>query len=209
MRWIFRGIVLLMFLLVSATLHYTLPQRDIVIITGTEIVRQDFSRINRLFFAQADSGTAEAENRDLRLINTINENGRVRVYRNEDTGLGWPFYLKFGSADLQAEAQSLISSQADPNWVVVRHYGWRSTWVSIYPNAVSVHSISGPDVRLIPWFNILVLTALFAVVWGVGVRILRFRRRRIDPLIEAAEDRLEDAADDVRGFWGRLFGRNS
>ncbi|MEL6701527.1 MAG: DUF1523 family protein, partial [Pseudomonadota bacterium] len=47
-KWIFRIVV---FLLAAAFLHYTLPQRDIVRVNGTEILRQDFSGWNRIFYA--------------------------------------------------------------------------------------------------------------------------------------------------------------
>lgn len=206
LQGIFRAIGLCLLFIVLGLLHYTLPQRDIVLITGTEIIRQDFSGWNRMFYAQADSGSAAAANRDLRLINTIDASGTVRVYRNEDTGFGWPPYLKLDSSDLQAEAQAAVSTPAAPTWVAVRHYGWRSQVLSIYPNAVSMRSLEGPDVRLIPWFNILFLIGLVAVLWGVVVRVNRWRRRRIDPLIEAVDERIDDATDDVRGLWARLFG---
>lgn len=207
MRWILRGCLALLGLLVLASLHYTLPQRDIVRVTGTEIIRQDFSGWNAMFYAQADSGSATGVNRDLRLINTVDANGKVRVYRNEDTGFGWPPYFKLDSSNLQAEAQSLQSSREAPQWIALRHYGWRNEWISIYPNALSLREVSGPDVRLLPVFNTLVLLFLFALAWGVTVRLRRFRRARIDPMIEAVDARLEDAGDDMRGIWARMFGR--
>ena len=55
---------------VFGLLHYVLPQHDVVKITSTEIIRMDFTTVNRLFFAQADSGSAELTTRDVRLINT-------------------------------------------------------------------------------------------------------------------------------------------
>ena len=70
MRWIKWIFLALVVLLVFSVFHYTLPQRDIVRVTGTEIIRQDFSGWNRIFYAQADSGNDEGVNRDLRLINT-------------------------------------------------------------------------------------------------------------------------------------------
>lgn len=209
MRFIFRLVLLALFLCIGATLHYTLPKRDIVVITGTEITRQDFSNFNRFFYAQADSGSAELSNRDLRLINTQNADGTVMVYRNEDTGLGWPYYLKFDSADLQAEAQASVSSLSEPQWFAIRHYGWRSNWLTTYRNALSIKPVAGPDVTLIPWFNIVFLTVLLAFVWGITVRIIRFRRNRIDPLIEAAADNVDDARDSTNRWFRRLFGSKS
>ncbi len=39
--------------------HYVLPQHDIARVTSTEVIRQDFTSFNRLFYAQADSGNVE------------------------------------------------------------------------------------------------------------------------------------------------------
>ena len=80
------GIRLTFFAIVAVFLHYTLPQRDIVRVTDTEIIRKDYSGWTRIFYAQADSGDVESVNRDLRLINAVRVNGRGSVYRNEDTG---------------------------------------------------------------------------------------------------------------------------
>ena len=45
------------------------------------------------------------------------------VYRNEDTGWGWPPYFKFDTKNLQTEAADLISSKEEPQWVILTHYG--------------------------------------------------------------------------------------
>lgn len=174
-RWFLWG---LFAAILGSCLHYTLPQRDIVIVTGTEIIRQDVGGLNSWFYAGADSGNATTANRDLRLINTTDADGTTRVYRNEDTGVGWPPYFKFDSADLQADAQAVISTRAEPQWVAVRHYGWRSTLISIYPNATSLKPVSGPDATLIPWFNIIVLVGLLALIRAVQVRIARWWCRK-------------------------------
>ena len=81
-RWIMK---VLLALLVLAAFHYNLPQRDIVRITGTEILRKDLSGWTGMFYAAAQSGEAQTQNRDLRLINAVRANGKVSVYRNEDT----------------------------------------------------------------------------------------------------------------------------
>ena len=38
------GLILLVALIVTAFFHYTLPQRDIVRIVGTEVIRMDVDR---------------------------------------------------------------------------------------------------------------------------------------------------------------------
>ena len=144
-------------------LHYVLPQHDIVQVTNTEIIRTDFSSLNRMFYAQADSGNVDQPTRDLRLINTNKkktfllgfiprEDTEVMVYRNEDTGWIWPPYFKFDSSDLQAEAANEARGES---WALVTHYGWRIRWATVYPNAISIRPVDGPDVRVIPWFNII------------------------------------------------------
>lgn len=211
MRLFATGVGIFLLTLFVAILHYTLPQRDIVRITGTEIIRADFSGMNRVFYANPDSGNLDRTNRDLRLINTAYPNGGVMVFRNEDTGFSWPFYFKFDSSNLQAEAADLESNKAEPTYAIVRHYGWRNELFSIYPNAVSVREIDDPNMRLIPWFNIVFLILLGLVLLGIFRLWQRFKRRRIDPVVDQVgetwdrvEDRATDAQGSVTGFFGRI-----
>lgn len=182
MRWTRITVIAGLVLIFGAVLHYTLPQRDIARITGTEIIRQDFSGLNRIFYAQGDSGNAQTDSRDLRLINAVLASGDVMVYRNEDTGFGWPPYFKLNSADLHAEAANLTSTAADPQWVAISHYGWRSRLLTTYPNVVGIRPIDGPDVTLIPWLNIAILLGLAFLVFMVWRIWERFEDRVIDPL---------------------------
>jgi len=177
-KWIFWSVIAL---LMAAFLHYTLPQTDIVRISDTYEKRIDYGA-NSIFWSGSDNGSASASaNRDVFFIQTVRANGKPIVYRNEDTGWGWPPYFKFDTATLQAEAADLRSTRAATDWVAVRHYGWRSELLSIYPNAVSVRAVDSADVTLIPWFNIVFLIVLFAVVWAVRVRWRRFRASRAEP----------------------------
>lgn len=171
--------------LIAAFFHYTLPQNDIVRINDTEVRRIDFGS-NSMFWSQPDSGNASGTvNRDIFFIQATGADGKPRVYRNEDTGLwGWPPYFKINTANVQAEAADLRSTAAEPTWVRVRHYGWRSQVLSIFPNALSVKPVAGPDVRIIPWTTIIVLTIFGCTVWAIWSRIRRFRRNRIDPLLD-------------------------
>lgn len=197
-KWTFRLVVLA---LLAAFLSYVLPQRDIVRVVSTEVIRTDFTAYNRLFYAQADSGSAEAATRDLRLINTVRYNGRVMVYRNEDTGWIWPPYFKFDSSDLQAEAEDLTSTTDVPRWAVVTHYGWRIRYLTVYPNAIDIRPVADPEARMIPWFNIIFLTVLFAIGWAVTVRWRRFRARRIQPRL----DQIDSAIGEQRAGISRWF----
>lgn len=191
--------------LLGMFLHYTLPQYDVVRIVSTDVRRVDFGE-NSIFWAQQDAGQegAATVNRDVRFIEAFYPNGKPMVYRNEDTGWGWPPYFKLDSSNLQAEATDLVSTKDAPKWVSLRHYGWRNEFLSIYPNAVSVREVEGPDHRVINWFNIGILTLLAALFWAIRVRWIRFRERRIDPMVERVEDNLEAAGDAVAQKRGRF-----
>ncbi len=205
MRWSFWLVVIL---IVGGFLHYTLPQRDIV-----RIVKVD-TRIttvgeNAIFYATPDVGTGESvSQRDIRFIDTIRPNGRPMVYRNEDTGWVWPPYFKYDSSNLQAEAADLVSTAEAPKWVAVTHYGWRLTWLSIYPNAVKVKPVAGPDVTLIPWVNIVVLILLALILFLLRRMWLQFVERTIDPLradmqeaVDRTEARVDGARAGIRGWF--------
>ncbi|KAA2313438.1 DUF1523 family protein [Pseudooceanicola sediminis] len=185
LKWAFWGIIAI---IAAAFFHYTLPQHDIVRITDTFEKRVDFGA-NSIFWADANTGNATGNtNRDVFFIQSIRENGKPMVYRNEDTGWGWPPYFKFDTNNLQAQASDLKSTSANPQWVRVTHYGWRNEFLSTFPNAVGLKAVPGPDVTSIPWLNIIILTLVAALFWAIRVRWLRFRRRRIDPMLENVED---------------------
>ena len=202
----------LLFVILGSFFHYVLPQHDIVKVTSTEIIRTDFSGVNRIFYAQPDSGTTEQQTRDLRLINTQKNNtfllgfvprdsSSVMVYRNEDTGWIWPPYFKFDSADLQAEAANLARGD---EWAVLTHYGWRVRWLSIYPNAVGVRRIEGPDVTIVPWFNIFFFIFLMVAIVFIRAMWLQFRERSVDPLLDAAGDQYDEVQAGVAERKGRF-----
>ena len=205
----------IVFVLLAGLFDYVLPQHDIVRITSTEVIRTDFTRFNRLFYAQADSGSSNLTTRDLRLINTEKRKTFLRgfiprdatggmVYRNEDTGWIWPPYFKFDSSDLQAIASANIAKGTEDQWVVLTHYGWRNRFLSIYPNAIGILPVAGPDVRIIPWFNI-----FFFVFLAVGFLFLcaawrQFRERSIDPALADVEESWDAAGDRLSEKRGRV-----
>jgi hypothetical protein len=97
--------------------------------------------------------------------------------------------------------------------VVVTHYGWRNQMLSIFPNAVGIRPVEGPDVRIIPWVNIVILTVLAGMLLLIWRMWAQFRERTIEPaLAEVGEawDRVDDRADAARerarGVWGRFRG---
>lgn len=200
-KWTFR-IIAAVFVL--AFLHYTLPQHDIVRVTGTYNRLTTVGPENAWAYASPDSGTQESTTtRDIRFVEATFPDGGVIVYRNEDTGWIWPPYFKYASSNLQAEATNLKSTREVPRWVSVTHYGWRIPFLSIYPNAISIHEVAGPDVTIIPYVNIVVLTALAFVLFMLRRMWLQFWERMVDPAVAEAGE----ARDRARGWLSRLFRR--
>lgn len=201
LKWTFWGAVILA---VAAFFHYTLPQHDIVRIVDTQIARMDVADRR----APADgAGPAGVRTRDVRLIYAKFPDGDDMVYRNEDTGWGFPFYLKFDSDDLMAQASDLRSTTANPRWVVVRHYGWRLPLFSMYPNALSIRPASGPAEDLFPWFNTVFLTVLVIALLVVRRIFIIMRRRHVDPLVEDLDRGLDEGTARWRRRWRNLLGR--
>jgi hypothetical protein len=207
------GLRILVVLIVGLFLHYTMPQRDVVQVINTYNKNTPIGA-NWMFYSIEDTGTGvetTASIRDIRFIDAVYADGDVMVYRNEDTGWFWPPYFKWDSSTLQAEATNLKSDKANPQWVAVTHYGWRMPIFSIFPNAVKIAPVEGPDVTLIPWLNIVILAFLAFVILMIRKMWLQFRERMVDPALadvgetfDAAGARVENARKEARGFFGRI-----
>lgn len=144
---------------------YSLPSTAKVHVTGTEIKRHDVERAD---------GTIRSN--DVRYIIAEDLEGRPRMFRNEDTGFGWPPYFKFDSGDLAAQATNLSKEGVDPV-VLIRYYGFRIHMLSLFPNALSMKTVDR-DYQATPWLTILV-AILHVVLIAYGVyRIRRFLDRR-------------------------------
>ncbi len=204
MRWVKWIVTTVLLISIVGLFHYILPQRDIVRVIDAYEKRQDFGS-NSIFWASPDAGTTALPSRDVRFIDTVMPDGSVMVYRNEDTSFDWPFYFKFDSADINAQAKELVSTKEQPVWVAVRHYGWRFVYWTIFPNATSLKVVDGPDTRLIPWFNIIFFIVFGFIGLGIFRLLQRFKRRRIDPVLEDIEDAFDDASSSTRGFFGRIW----
>jgi hypothetical protein len=212
LKW---GLRILLVLIVGAFLHYTMPQRDVVRISNTYNKLTQVGA-NWMFYSGEDVGTGVTENtlRDIRFIDAVFPDGSsVMVYRNEDTGWLWPPYFKWDSSTLQAEGENYKSDKANPQWVAITHYGWRIPFISIYPNAVRIVPVEGPDVSLFPWLNIVILALLAFVALFIRAMWRQFRERTVDPTLDRAGDawdrvdaRADAAAGEVKGLWGRFTG---
>jgi hypothetical protein len=164
MRWIKWTAIALVVAAVGGFLHWSLPSYDVVRIVGTDVKRLDVE--------VTEGGETRTRSEDMRLINAIAPDGSPRVFRNQDTGWGWPPYFKFDSGNLSAKAEDSVSTEKDPEWFVVTHYGWRVTFLSQYPNAVSLRPAEGPDETIVPWVNIVILAVLAALFLFVRRRVL-------------------------------------
>jgi hypothetical protein len=210
LKWI---TITLLVLIIGLFLHYNLPQTDIVRIVNTSPKRMDLGWENAWAFSAPESGSsaAMANSREIYFIEAVRENGRPMVYRNEDTAWGWPPYFKFNSFDVQASASNLISTGEPQKWAAVTHYGWRIQFLTIFPNAIKVRQVEGPDVTIIPWGSIVILTILAIIAFLFWRMWAQFRERTIEPaMIEAEEawdavDARADAAKaQAKGLWGRF-----
>jgi hypothetical protein len=168
MRQLTWGLLAVLAVIVAAGLHWSLPSREIVRIVNTELQ-------SRTMEERVDGGQTVTRTVDVRYIHAITPDGKPLVYRNEDTGFGWPPFFKFDSATLAAEAEDAQSTDTTTRWVVMTRYGWRMDMMSWFPNAVALRPAVGPDEGLFPWFNIVILTVLGAAVlllWARGRRLL-------------------------------------
>lgn len=205
---------ILLLIIGAVFLSYFLPDRDIVRIVGTDIKRFDIDK-DAPGWDKTDIGTRDIGTRDVRLINAVRPNGNTIVFRNEDTGWGFPPYFKFDSGDVTTRAQELAN--VDDQWVAARHYGWRIKMFSISPNVTSIKRVSGPDVFIFPLFNVVFIGLLLILWFWLWLKIRAWKAKRIDPTLDKVGDSIGDAARDVsesvgegsekaRGFWRKLFG---
>ncbi len=186
-KWTLLGLLIL---LVAAFFHYTLPQHDTVRIVDTDVVRMDTGGTD----AQGNALT-----RDVRFVYAIFPDGDEMEYRNEDTDWGFPFYFKFDSARLANQAANLKSTAANPTWVIVRHYGWRIPWLSMFPNALSIWPAEGPDDQVFPWFSVIFLTLLVVGILVLWRMVLIWLRPGRDPVVAEMDRR----SDRGRSWWRR------
>jgi uncharacterized protein DUF1523 len=144
-----------------AFLDYFLPHHEVLRVVGTEVKR-----------IGGDSGKRTASPFDVRYIYAEDiESKRPHVFRNEDTGFGFPWYLKFNSSDVQAVAQSIAN---EGGTAAFTYYGWRFQIFSLYPNVIKVVR-AGPGTSIIPWFNIVFFTvvigcSIWLTLWIRGIR---------------------------------------
>lgn len=167
------GIGIVLIVLLALFFYYNLPRTVVVQISGTDVKRIDKKNSSVKNQSKNTTGTISAQQTsDIRYINSITRSGKALVFRNEDTGWGWPPYLKFDSADLTAKAQAFASDQAKP-WVLVKYYGWRISVFSMFPNAVNLKAVDR-DYSHFPLFNI-----VFFILLVTAVLIFRSKTKKL------------------------------
>lgn len=174
------GMAIFLLAAVALFLFYNLPRTVVVQISGTDMKRVDRASgkvVERQATDDARRGTLQTY--DVRYINSVARNGKTRVFRNEDTGWGWPPYFKFNSADLTAQAQAYASVPEKP-WVLVKYYGWRIRIFSMFPNAVSLRTVDR-DYNHFPLFNVVFISLLVVAVFVVWRKIRKLIKRRRGP----------------------------
>lgn len=145
--------IVLAFLSGLIAIDFYLPTKRIVTIIDGDVKRVDEDGI------VSATNPADGPTRDVFFIFT-NYDDDTLVFRNEDTGWGFPFYFKFNSADVQAE---INTAKNEAQEVMLVSYGWRVQVLSMFPNVIGVKSPSES-----PQFSILKLIAYAThiVFWG-------------------------------------------
>jgi len=161
-------------------LDWCLPENTVGIITGVSVKRMDNEGIvtqsNSADIPDSQKAPVSGLNptRDVYFVYVQLPDGDVKVYRNEDTGMGWPFYFKFDSADIQAQAQALSYERKS---ALITSYGWRIEMFSKFPNIVDLETAQ-PDQSLTSirrWIGMIV----WAVLWlFIGYKTWRWLNRK-------------------------------
>lgn len=134
-------------------LYYNLPRTYVVQIIGTSVKRSN--------------------NNDIRFITVLTRGGKMQMYRNEDTGWGWPPYFKFNSANLSGQAR-VFASEAKKPWVLITYYGWRVTVLSLFPNVIALKKVD-KNYNHLPLFNIFFLLSLAVAIFFAARGVRRMR----------------------------------
>ncbi|MGG7048034.1 MULTISPECIES: DUF1523 family protein [unclassified Campylobacter] len=131
------SIILMVHLITVAIINFALPSYKTLTIVGTEVKRMDKDGfINK-------QRTANGVVRDVYFLYTkFPDSEKVISFRNEDTRWGFPFYMKFNSADLQARATAFAEEKT---LVEVKYYGWRIPIFDEFFNAISVKKLENTE----------------------------------------------------------------
>lgn len=174
-RKIFLFYILCFAVITGIMVHYYTPATTIATITGTETKRSDsegpISAVN----------PASGPIRDVYYISARSQNDKPMMYRNEDTGWGFPFYFKFNSADIQSQALSINESN---RYAILVSYGWRFNMLSMFKNVLSLKPTEDPNASTFSIYTVITITSwlvwlMLIVIQTVGyVKFSRWREER-------------------------------
>jgi hypothetical protein len=178
LKWVSIALAGVAALAVVLFLDYYLPSTRLVHVTGHEVKRMDTGK---------DQASGQPITRDVRFIYAKGaDDGKDYAFRNEDTGWGWPPYFKFDSGDLVARANNIKETQPGAT-VLATYYGWRITYLDMYPNLVDLDVVE-PGYTHIPFVKILILVV---VIGSVGYAIYWLRWGRYKSWLKAEGSRRE------------------
>ncbi len=158
-------IALLVYVGSVAFLVYFIPYHEVLRIVGTDTRRpistsKSDKTTHDVFYVYAE---------DL-------ETKNPRVFRNEDTRLGFPWYFKFNSPELQGIAQSIADERGT---ALFTYYGWRIKIFSMLPNVTNIERAAPDEKPPIPWLNLGFAAAVIGgtALLGFWIRGVWKRRR--------------------------------
>jgi hypothetical protein len=109
----------------ACVLHYYLPRKELVTITGIDSKRAEGIPVDG---DRSDNGRSF----DIYYIYVLDADNTPRILSNENTAWGFPPYFKFDAADMQSKAINYVGKK-----VVIRYYGWRITYLNLFQNITS------------------------------------------------------------------------
>jgi hypothetical protein len=157
------GAGILLLLVYGIFCAYSLPRSMLVHVTGTEVTRRD-----------AETSDGKIRSLDVRYVMAEGLDGSPHMFRNEDTGFGWPPYFKFDEGDIAAQANNLATDHRQAV-VLAKYYGFRIRMLSMFPNILSMREVP-PDYRPIPWFTIAFVVAHVVLVAYGWIALRSFRK---------------------------------
>lgn len=135
-RKILLTLLVIVALPVALAIHYALPRTIEVYVVDTQ------NKLVGSVKPATKDGTAQAVgDLDMMMIQTVepNTDRTPHVFRNQDA---W-WLAKFNSYDLQTRAADAAKANP-PRLVRIRYYGWRLSWISMLPNAISLKPVEPP-----------------------------------------------------------------
>lgn len=132
-------IIVAIFATLFGVVEYATPHYRVAYVTGVEVKRADPTK-------KADAQNLLKDTYFIYTAEADNPND-VKVYRDEDTQWGFPFYFKFNSADVAGVATNLANAgQGEHRQLAqIKYYGWRIKILSQFPNIISIKTLDKAD----------------------------------------------------------------